>query len=56
MLRAWEYNESLSVPGILSTKSKKYWVKIIAIPQKWWSRREWKRANDFLALTLKEAK
>ena len=54
MDRVWCHEESLSVPGILSSRKTEYWVKIIAIPTKWWSIKEWKKANNFLKFIMEK--
>ncbi len=53
MFRVWCKTDSLSVPGCSSDIKTEYWVNVIVIPTKWWSVKEWKRANDFLKLQFK---
>lgn len=48
MLKVWSMQETLSVPGCTYTVQKEYWVRVIVIPQRWWSLKEWRRANHFL--------
>ena len=48
MYKVWCYEEQLSIPGNVYTERKEYWVQIIAIPEKWWSLKQWRMANKFL--------
>lgn len=50
MLKVWCYEEILSTPGFRSSIQREYWIEVIAIPSKWWSIKEWKRANNFLKM------
>lgn len=48
--------EMLRTVGKSQSIQKEYWVNVVAIPSRWWSIKEWKRANEFLRFIREDTK